>query len=101
MAVRSAFTSISTVLRLLSDDVVRNLERERFTCLMYSSSTEQTELQRAPKRTIHHWEQTTRNFASNEGMFEGSRAKLNQHTHVRKNGDGKKLIVTGSLSGPL
>ena len=37
-----AFTSISTVFRSLSDDVVRNLER--FTCLMYSSSTEQTEV---------------------------------------------------------
>ena len=33
---------ISTVLRSLPDDVVRNLER--FTCLMYSSSTEQTEV---------------------------------------------------------
>jgi len=41
-AVTSAFTSISTVLRSLPDDVFRNLER--FTCLMYSSSTEQTEV---------------------------------------------------------
>ena len=43
----SAFTSVSTVLRSLSDDVVRNLER--FTCLVFSSNTEQTEVNKRQK----------------------------------------------------
>ena len=65
---RGSYVGISTVLRSLSDDVVRNLER--FTCLMYSSSTEQTEVNMLQKEQFTIWEQTTRKSASNEGERE-------------------------------
>ena len=78
MAVTSAFTSISTVLRSLSDDVVRNLER--FTCFMYSSSTEQTEVNMLQKEQFTIWEQTTRKSASNEGERERTLFYLTTHS---------------------
>lgn len=103
---------VYTVLCSLPDDVFRNLER--FTCLMYSSSTEQwstcSEKNSSPlgindskvcfQRRKHH-DSIPYVQRFKVAMFGDSRAKLNQHTHVRRNGDGRKLTVTGSLSGPL
>ena len=75
---------------------------------MYSSSTEQTG-QHAPKRPVlttgNIWLEslspTKEALLQHVAMFGDSSSKLNQYTHVWRNGDGRKPIVTGSLSGPL